>query len=236
MPFLIQEEDEESKNAYLKMIIDTVATRDIIDRYGIRNEAMFLAVTNLLFSSIGSYVSANKIANTRKSNGFKTANNETVSNYLKYLCNSFLFYPVYRYDIKGKEYLKIQAKYYACDMGLRNVALNYRQLEIIHIIENIVYLELLKRGYTVDIGKNREKEIDFISSKSNGEKYYIQVSYTIEDAKTKKREISVFKGIDDGYKKIIITMDNNPFKFIENGYLHLNLLEFLLDDLSLKTI
>ena len=102
--------------------------------------------------------------------------NETVSRYLSHICDAFLFYRADRYNIKGKEYLKTQNKYYAADMGLRNAAIHYRQIEITHIIENLVYLELLRRGYIVDIGKNREKEIDFVAKELSGKRYYIQVS------------------------------------------------------------
>ena len=139
-------------------------------------------------------------------------------------------------DIKGKEYLKTQNKYYAADMGLRNAAIHYRQHEITHIIENVVYLELLRRGYLVDIGKNREKEIDFIAKDLSGISYYIQVSYTIQDAAVRAREISAFYHLDDGYKKILITMDRNPLTNLENGYRMLHLFDFLLNDRALETV
>lgn len=236
LPYAVLESEATDKAAYLKMICDTVVTRDIIDRCHIKDEALFSAVTDHLCSSIGSYVSASKIANTLKSNGYKSVDNETVSRYLSYMCDAFLFYKVDCYDIKGKEYLKTQNKYYICDMGIRNSKINYRQTEMTHIIENIVYLELIRRGYIVDIGKNREKEIDFLVKDLNGEQYYIQVSYSIEDPQTKEREISAFYHLDDGYKKILITMDNNPFTQLERGYKKLHLFDFLLNNNSLKEI
>lgn len=165
-----------------------------------------------------------------KSNGYKTIDNETVSDYLTYMCDAFLFYKVKRYDIKGKEYLKTQNKYYVCDLGIRNSKINYRQIEMTHIIENIVYLDLLRKGYIVDIGKNRNKEIDFLVKDLIDNQYYIQVSYTIDDVQTREREISAFYHLDDGYKKIVITMDNNPLTNLGNGYRKLNLFDFLLDD------
>ncbi|HCA54627.1 MAG TPA: ATPase, partial [Ruminococcaceae bacterium] len=149
-------------------------------------------------------------------------------------CDAFLFYRVNRYDIKGKEYLKTQNKYYAADMGLRNAAIHYRQIEITHIIENLVYLELLRRDYIVDIGKNREKEIDFVARELGGRQYYIQVSYTIQDEAVKEREISAFHKLDDGYKKILITMDRNPLSNLENGYRMMYLLDFLLNENALE--
>ena len=236
LPYVVKEEDHADKMEYLDMICKTVITRDMVERYGIRNEELFLAIIDLLCSSIGSYVSAGKIANTLKSNGYKTVDNETVSRYLSYMCDAFLFYRVKRYDIKGKEYLKTQHKYYVCDMGIRNAKINYRQIEMTHIIENIVYLELLKRGYIVDIGKNREKEIDFVARDLRDNQYYIQVSYSIEDVKTRERELSAFCKLDDGYKKIVITMDDNPLTNLGNGYRRLHLFDFLLNDESLDRV
>ena len=234
MPYAVQESDEQLKRSYLNMLVDTVVTRDVLERYDIRNEALFIALIRYLCSTIGSYVSTGKIANSLKSFGFKPVDNETISRYLDHICDAFLFYRVDRYDIKGKEYLKTQNKYYVADMGLRNAAINYRQLEITHILENVVFLELLRRGYVVDIGKNREKEIDFIARTLDGEQYYIQVSYTIQDEETRKRELSSFRLLDDGFKKIVLTMDDNPLTQLENGYRMLNVYDFLLNDESLR--
>jgi len=192
-------------------------------------------VIDLLCSQIGSYVSPNKIANTLISNGFKTVDNDAVSNYLKYLCDAFLFYKAIRYDLKGKEYLKTLNKYYVCDLGLRNQKLGYRQIEMTHIIENIVYLELLRRNYIVDIGKNKDSEIDFVV-RSNSDIYYKQVSLSIENPKTRDREFDAFKGLDDGYKKVVITMDKNPLVNLDKGYKMINLYDFLLDEDSLVMI
>ncbi len=236
LPYAVMETGEQEKRAYLDMIVNTVVTRDMIDRYRIRNEALFIALIELLCSSIGSYVSTNKITNTLKSNGFQSVDNETISRYLTYICDAFLFYKADRYDIKGKEYLKTQNKYYVTDIGLRNAAIQYRQIEITHIIENLVYLELLRRGYIVDIGKNREKEIDFVAKELSGKRYYIQVSYTIQDEAVREREVSAFRLLDDGYKKILITMDRNPLSNLENGYQMLHLFDFLLNEQALETV
>ena len=235
LPYINSLDKEYEKKEYLEMINNTVATKDIIDRNNIRNEELFNAVIDLLCSQIGSYVSPNKIANTLVSNGFKTSDSETISNYLRYLCDAFLFYKAIRYDLKGKEYLKTLNKYYICDLGLRNQRLGYRQLEMTHIIENIVYLELLRRNYQVDIGKNKESEIDFVA-RTYDDLYYIQVSLSIENENTRMREANAFKGLDDGYKKIIITMDNNPLIRLEKGYKMLNLFDFLLNEDSLSKI
>lgn len=235
LPYLSSLDREYEKKEYLKMLNDTLITKDIIDKYKIRNTNVFNALFDLLCSSIGSYVSPNKIANTLISNGFKTVDNDAISNYLNYLCDAFIFYKAIRYDIKGKEYLKTLNKYYICDLGLRNERLGYRQLEMTHIIENIVYLELLRRNYQVDIGKNKDSEIDFVI-RTYDDLYYIQVSLTIENESTRFRKLKSFKGLDDGYKKIIITMDNNPLIHLDNGYKMLNLFDFLLDENSLAKI
>ncbi len=236
LPYAVCETEEQEKRAYLDMMVNTVITKDMIERYHIRNEAMFRTLIELLCSSIGSYISASKISNTLKSNGYRSADNETVSRYLSHICDAFLFYSADRYDIKGKEYLKTQKKYYVADIGLRNAAIHYRQIDITHIIENLVYLELLRRGYIVDIGRNREKEIDFVAKELNGRQYYIQVSYTIQDKATKEREISAFHLLDDGYKKILITMDRNPLSNLEKGYQMMNLFDFLLNEQALQLI
>lgn len=234
-PYAATEDDTNLKIQYLKMLQDTVATKDVIERYGIRNLNAFFATYDFLCSNIGSSVSAKKISDTLKSNGYKTITPDTIGNYLSWLCESFLFLKVYRYDIKGRGYLKTQNKYYASDLGLRNARLNYRQIEPTHALENLVYLELVRRGYNVDIGKNKEKEIDFIASDAK-DTYYIQVAYSISDPDKKQQEIGSFRNIDDGYKKIVLTMDSDPFTLLENGYKKVYCLDFLLDRELLKQV
>ena len=235
LPYLLSENDNKNKVEYLKMICDTVVEKDIIDRQGIRQENLFDAVIDFLCSNIGSYVSANKIADTLKSNGYGKVTHDTIGNYLDYVCDAYLFYRAQRYDIKGKQYLKTLNKYYICDLGIRNSKLNYRQIEITHSLENVIYLDLIRRGYIVDIGKNNSKEIDFVA-KNDKELFYIQVAYTISDPDKNEQEVSSFYGLDDGYKKIVITMDDDPFVNLKNGYKKINALDFLLDDHSLEQI
>jgi len=232
-PFAATETDNDSKVEYLKMLEKTVATKDVIDRYGIRNPNLFDAVYSFLCSNIGCIVSAKKISDTLKSNGFSTITADTVGNYLEYLCEAYLFNKVYRYDIKGKEYLKTLNKYYVSDIGLRNCKLQFRQIEVTHTLENIVYNELVCRGYMVDIGKNKDKEIDFIA-KNSKDTFYIQVAYSVSDPEKKEQELSSFRKIDDGYKKIVITMDNDPFSILENGYKKINVFDFLLNESALE--
>lgn len=224
------------KKDYLHSMNTTVLVRDIIDRYKIRNEHFFSAVVDFLCSNIGSYVSAKKISDTLVSNGYKTITDDTVGNYLSYMYESFLFYKVQRYDIKGKSYLKTLNKYYISDLGLRNERLNFRQIGITHSLENLVYLELIKRGYSVDIGKNYQKEIDFVVNNERGNLMYIQVVYTLQGEGKLEQEISVFKSLKDSYKKIVITMDSDPFTNLENGYKKLNIFDFLLNEDSRETV
>ena len=229
LPYLVAENNNKNKVEYLKMICDTVVGKDIIDRHGIRQDNLFEAVIEFLCSNIGSYVSANKIADTLKSNGYSKVTHDTVGNYLEFVCDAYLFYKAQRYDIKGRQYLKTLNKYYISDLGIRNSKLNYRQVEITHSLENIIYLDLIRRGYIVDIGKNNVKEIDFIA-RDDKNLYYIQVAYTLSDPDKNEQEVSSFYGLDDGYKKIVITMDDDPFVNLKNGYKKINVFDFLLND------
>ena len=235
LPYLVAEDDNKNKVEYLKMICETVVGRDIIERHGIRQENLFEAVIDFLCSNIGSYVSANKIADTLKSNGYSKVTPDTIGNYLEFVCDAYLFYKAQRYDIKGKQYLKTLNKYYISDLGIRNSKLNYRQIEITHSLENIIYLDLIRRGYIVDIGKNNTKEIDFVA-RDDKNLYYIQVAYTLNDPDKNEQEVSSFYGLDDGYKKIVITMDDDPFVNLKNGYKKINVFDFLLNDNILEEI
>lgn len=235
LPYLVTENDNKNKVEYLKMICDTVVGKDIIDRHGIRQGNLFEAVIEFLCSNIGSYVSANKIADTLKSNGYSKVTHDTIGNYLDFVCGAYLFYKAQRYDIKGRQYLKTLNKYYIADLGIRNSKLNYRQIEITHSLENIIYLDLIRRGYIVDIGKNNVKEIDFVA-RDDKNLYYIQVAYTLSDPDKNEQEVSSFYGLDDGYKKIVITMDDDPFVNLKNGYKKVNVFDFLLNDNILEEV
>ena len=180
-----------------------------------------------LMSNIGSLISSKKIADFLTSQGTKITHN-TVLNYLQMLENAYIIYKVPRYDIKGKEVLKTLEKYYIVDTGIRNVMLGFRNSDWGHIIENIVYFELLRRGYEVTIGKNDSTEIDFIATNSSEKKYY-QVTYTMLDDNTKLREITPLKSIKDNYEKTILTMDKIYNNTSENGIKIKYLIDFLLE-------
>lgn len=228
LPYITELKEADEKIEYLNSMWETLLYRDIIDRYKIRNENMLDAVFNFLCSNIGFYVNANKIANTLKSNGYREITDDTVGNYLEYLCDSFLFYKVQRYDIRGKNYLKTQNKYYVSDLGIRNAKLRFRQLEVTHSLENVVYLELIKRGYIVDIGKNYDKEIDFVVRSVDGEQWYVQVAYTLQGEGKLEQETASIRNIKDGYRKIILSMDDDPFENLDGGIKKINVFDFLL--------
>ena len=236
LPYLNELSARNEKIEYLNSILETLLYRDIIDRYKIRNEHILDAVFDFLCSNIGSYVNANKIANTLKSNGYKEITDDTVGNYLEYLCESFLFYKVQRYDIRGRHYLKTQNKYYISDLGVRNAKLKFRQIEVTHSLENIIYLELIKQGFIVDIGKNDNREIDFIVRSLDGNQWYIQVAYTLQGEEKLQQETASLKNIKDGYRRIILTMDDDPFENLEGGIKKINVFDFLLGKKSLGTI
>ena len=236
LPYLNELSARNEKIEYLNSIWETLLYRDIIDRYKIRNEHILDAVFDFLCSNIGSCVNANKIANTLKSNGYKEITDDTVGNYLEYLCESFLFYKVQRYDIRGRHYLKTQNKYYISDLGVRNAKLKFRQIEVTHSLENIIYLELIKQGFIVDVGKNDNREIDFVVRSLDGNQWYIQVAYTLQGEEKFQQETASLKNIKDGYRRIILTMDDDPFENLEGGIKKINVYDFLLGKKSLGTI
>lgn len=228
LPYVATLPDEQSKIEYLKMINNTVVTKDIIDRHAIKNVGVFQSLVNFMYSNIGSIVSTNKITTTLKHTAGIDTTVDTIANYLAFLSDAFLFYKVFRYDIKGKEYLKSLNKYYVADLGIRNAHLDFRQIEPTHALENLVFIELVRRGFSINIGINGNKEVDFIATKAQ-KLYYIQVAYSIEDMKKRATELASFKGIDDGYQKIVITMDDDPFDDLGDGYRKINIFDFLLN-------
>jgi predicted AAA+ superfamily ATPase len=209
---------------YLEGIFNTVLVKDVMTRVGLNDITLVKSIAGFLASNIGSPVSAKKIADTLTSSGRPTGS-ATVDTYLEALTDAYLFYKVSRYDIKGKMHLKTENKYYICDTGLRNMILGTLNKDIGHQIENIVYLELLRRGYTIHIGKSgRGTEVDFIAVRDKRTEYY-QVSASVLDEQTLERELKSFKQIKDNYPKYLITMDD--FITDHNGIQQVNLIKWL---------
>ena len=220
--------DEKLAQNYLSDLYDTIINKDIATRNEIRNRTEFERVSKYLFSNIGNPVSARTIANTLSSSGAQLAHT-TVIKYLEYLSKSYLLYPVSRFDIKGKKLLTTNDKYYVVDLGLRQLLLGESlENDIGHKLENIVYLELLKRNDgQIMIGKTDENEVDFVVQKPSGERVYYQVSYHASDQDTLKRELTTFVKIKDNYPKILLTLDlvNEEYSGIKKQ----NLIDWLLE-------
>lgn len=226
-PYAMQlEEDEISK--YLSSLHNDVIIKDVMIRKGISDETMLKSVASFALDNIGNLVSTNSIANAMTSDG-RTINVRTVEKYLEGFTESFFLYKASRYDIKGKQYLKTGKKYYVSDLGLRYFMLGRKLGDRGHILENIVYLELLRRGYDVYIGKVEDYEVDFVAIDGKG-KRYVQVAETLKDNDNKilKRELNSLQRINDNYEKIILTMDRIPISN-EEGIIVQNVLDWLLD-------
>lgn len=220
------EENEIGK--YLGSLYNDVIIKDVMIRKGITDEAMLKSVANFALDNIGNLISTNSIANTMTSDG-RSINVRTVEKYLEGFIESFFLYKANRYDIKGKQYLKTGEKYYVSDLGLRYFMLGRKVGDRGHILENVVYLELLRRGYDVYIGKVDDFEVNFVAIDSTG-KRYVQVCETLKDNENKilTRELNSLQKINDNYEKIILTMDKIPLSN-EEGIVVRNVLEWLID-------
>lgn len=193
---------------YLEGIYNTIVVKDIVNRKKITDTSMLKSVLQFVFDNIGNPLSSKKIADTMTSAGRKI-DTRTVERYLEAFCESYIIYKAKRYNIKGKQYLKTLEKYYIVDIGMRYMLLGSRQADAGHILENVVYLELLRRGYEVFVGKIDSFEVDFVAQDHRGIIYY-QVALTTHDENTLKRELRPLQAIKDYYPKIILTMDEEP--------------------------
>ena len=218
------EYDDAVVEQYISSLYNTILLKDVVARNAIRDVSLLEKIAHFTADNCGNITSAKNIANFLKSQGRK-GSVDTVTDYLGMLHSAYLFHKVNRFDIKGKRILEIHEKYYAGDIGLKNVLLGFRKNDIGGHLENIVFLELLSRGYTVQIGKLNGLEIDFIASKSD-ERLYLQVAYLLHDEKTTAREFGALEKIQDNYPKLVLSMD----KFLDptrNGIGWRNLIEYL---------
>lgn len=226
MPYALMLDSQDEVDKYLDSIYNTIVVKDIITRKKIADVGILRSVSEFMFYSVGNVLSVKKIADTLTSNG-RNISVHTVESYLDSLVESFIFNKVSRYDIKGKQYLQSGEKYYATDVTMRYALLGRKNIDLGHILENIVYLELVRRGYKVYIGKLGDKEIDFVAENSQGVQYF-QVAYTVRDNNTLERELLALEAINDHYPKFILTMDIDP-EVDYNGIRKMNVLDWLLD-------
>lgn len=246
LPSVVQLRNSEQKSEYLKNIFEETYINDIIGRHKVKNRAELEELLNTLSSGIGSLTNPKKLADTFKSVKQVTLSAKTINNYLDYLCDSFLITAAHRYDIKGRKYIGTPMKYYFSDIGLRNARINFRQLEEPHTMENIIYNELLIRGYNIDVGvvviqqrdsagkmMRKQLEVDFVCNKGS-KRYYIQSAYSMPTAEKMEQEQRSLVRIEDSFKKIIITKDTPTPTYNDAGILVMNVYDFLLNADSLE--
>lgn len=218
--------EKEQKQDYVKEVYRTIIIRNLVDKYKIRNETEFKNMAEFMMDNIGNLLSPNNVCNCLN-NSKSSVTRKTVSRYIEYLCNAFLFYEAKRYDLKGKKYLENNCKYYLSDTSFRFAINGTKNMDYGHVYENIVYLELLRRGYEVYVGKLYKKEIDFVAKKGD-EVIYIQVSDYIGEEKTFEREYTPLLAIKDAYTKIIIARTHHEMYKYE-GILIYDIARWLLD-------
>lgn len=227
-PYVLQmEQRDDMVKTYLEGIYNTILVKDVANREGISDVPLLENIIRTMASGIGSPVSIKKITDTLVSTGRKISVN-TVERYVKALVDSYIFYKVDRFDIKGRQHLKTLSKYYLVDSGIRNLVLSQSGSDFGHVLENIVYLELIRRGYKVNIGKMAEKEVDFVADTYNGIQY-VQVAATVLDESTMTRELAPLRMIQDNHLKILLTMDEIGAGTNHEGIRQLNVLDWLLE-------
>ena len=245
MPYILSRKTDEEKSKYLNNLFNNTYINDIVERNNIQKNEILESLINILASSVGSLNNPLKLEKTFKSKGFKNVTAKTINTYIDYLIDAFMINKALRYDIKGKKYINTPSKYYFTDIGLRNARLNFRQQEDNHLMENIIYNELLVRGFNVDVGvveymtkdKNNKKmrkqlEVDFVCNKGSN-RYYIQSAYAIPTKEKMEQEEQSLIKIDDFFKRIIIVENDIKLWRNEKGIVIMGLKQFLLDDNSL---
>ena len=240
LPLVTQIEDIEGKTNYLAEQKENVYINDVIERNNIKNDEELRILIEIISSSIGSFTNPTKLSDTFESTRNINIDHKTINNYLKYLEEAFIIEKAKKYDIKGKKYIDTPSKYYFTDVGLRNSLVNYRQQEEGHLMENIIYVELRKRGYNVDVGmvetradkSYKQLEVDFIANKGDN-KYYIQSTLNMNDENVAEREQRPLLKINDSFKKIIIVKDDIMRNRNEDGIVTMGIFDFLTDSNSL---
>lgn len=240
LPLVFLQQSKDEKIHYLEQLQKKVYLNDVIERNHITNDKELYELTEIVSSSVGSLTNPSKLSNTFQSKTNSSLSDKTVYTYLQYLEDAFLIEKATRYDIKGKHYIETPYKFYFTDIGFRNVVLGFRQIEESHIMENVIYIELKRRGYQVDVGvieiregANRKSvEIDFIANKGY-DRYYIQSALNIDEEEKKEQEIRPFLNTDDFFKKIIIVGRDIPRYKDERGILVMGIYDFLLNEESL---
>ncbi|WP_432790479.1 ATP-binding protein [Mycoplasmopsis bovis] len=248
LPEIYSYESDEQKSKYLKDVFTKTYIKDILERHNIFNEKEILeTLLNFISSSIGSLTNPSKLSNRFLSTKNIKIGSKTISNYLDYFCESFIISKAQRFDIKGGSYFSTPLKYYFTDIGLRNAWLNFKQIDKSHIMENIIYNELIKREFNVDVGvvEHREREnntlkkiqleIDFVINKAH-QRYYIQSALNIDTYEKQQQEIRSLINVKDSFKKIVIIKDNIIPRHDENGVLYIGLEQFLLDEDIINSI
>lgn len=240
LPLILSKKTDEEKSQYLKDEFERTYIKDIIDRNNIQRIDILDSIINMLASSVGSLTNPQKIYDTFKSNGEKELSLNTINSYMKYIEDSFIINKSDRYDVKGKKYINTPQKYYFSDIGLRNARLNFRQQEENHLMENIIYNELLIRGFNVDVGvveiregnQRKQLEVDFVCNLGN-KRYYIQSALNLDTREKTIQEERPLMNINDNFKKIIIVKSDMKHWITEEGILIIGIQEFLLNKNSL---
>lgn len=245
MPLVVLEKDEVEKRKYLRDLYKKVYIKDIVERYKLKDDEVLDALTDALSSAVGSLTNPHNLANAAGTLMKRNTSDHTIKNYLDYLEDAYLFASAKRYDVKGKRYFENRLKFYSMDTGLRNAKLNFRQQEKSHLMENMIFVELLRRGYSVDVGvvemaivkdgkrQQSQYEIDFIVN-TGREKVYIQSALNVDTEAKKKQETFSLKNSGDFFRKIVILDGNAKAWMDEDGIMYVGVIPFLLDEFPLS--